>query len=335
MELILKRGTEYTPVIFQHPDLQNKRYYKITTYLGRKDIPIEDIMKFPLEVERLGLENIRANRLAVEINYFYGGIFETEDLIALLAYKDNNPEDKYVIAREGFFITYPTYLTRLKKYMNDSNISSRTKLLLWPQSRIYSEFQELITPGMNDYNPEIQKALSNEFILYQRSLIPVKVTVERGDYVMILTSTYNSNNINLIGKVVQVRYTDSELFDTESRTDRESYYNNNLIFKRTDARLATQEEINNFLSYQPVINSTYQIGDYVCILSSGSSITEVPGVGIRDNNRRNTIVQIEGITPLGGSATSLDPRYYGSDWNVRGEDLRRATEEEIDDYLGI
>src|ERR1035437_9227379 len=152
MELILKRGVDYTPVIFKHSDLQNRKCYKIERSLGTKRMHIEDVIKFPFESTNIGFEYIRANRLVVEINHFYGGITNEHNLIALLVHKNTNLEDKYIIANENYFENNPTSLTRLKKYMNDSNISSRTHLILWSQSKIYSEFQELINPGMNDYD---------------------------------------------------------------------------------------------------------------------------------------------------------------------------------------
>lgn len=249
MELILKRGVDYTPLIFKHPDLQNKKCYNIKQSLGYKRIQIENIMKFPFESDRVGIEYIKANRLVFAINHFYGGITNEHNLIALLVYKNTDLEDKYVIANENYFENLPTYLTRLKKYMNESNISSRTHLILWSKDRIYSEFQELINPGMNDYSPTIQQSLSNEFILQQRSLIPVRTNIEQGDYVIILSKNYSPGNTTPIGVIRQVRDHSGELFNTVEVSGREPFYIKCEIFKKTEARLATQEEITNFLNY--------------------------------------------------------------------------------------
>jgi hypothetical protein len=256
MELILKRGVDYTPLIFKHPDLQNKKCCKVIEARTSEYTQTENLMKFPFITENLEYKKVRADRLKFNLHYFYGGILEVDNLIAILVYKNTDPEDKYVIAREGFFQENPNYLTRLKKYMNESNISSRTHLIMWSQSKMYSEFQELINPGMNDYDPNIQQTLSSEFILYQRSLIPIKTDIEHGDYVIILEKKYANYNNTPIGAIRQVKDHSGELFTTVEISGREPFYELCEVFRKTEVRLATQEEITNFLNYTTPIDES-------------------------------------------------------------------------------
>lgn len=75
----------------------------------------------------------------------------------------------------------------------------------------------------------------------------------------------------------------------------------------------------------------YKIGDYIYILDTGSTIES----RLKDTNKEHfgakvgDVVQIQGITNRDGCASSTDPRYYGTNFNLRAKDFRLATPEEI------
>jgi hypothetical protein len=169
MELILKRGTEFTPIIFQASEIQRSKYCKLAGDEFHR-ISIKTIMNFPLSTDSTYIKRLVADRLKRRWLYFFPGGIMTEDIIVIAVYKNDNTQDQYIIAQTEFFQNHTTYLTKLKKYINDSGISSRTKLLLWNRGKIYSEFQELLNVEMKDYSTEVQKQLSSEFIIAQRSI---------------------------------------------------------------------------------------------------------------------------------------------------------------------
>lgn len=75
----------------------------------------------------------------------------------------------------------------------------------------------------------------------------------------------------------------------------------------------------------------YKVGDWVVITGVGSTVTNI---FMEDNKSHygkiiGDCVQIEFVTPEYGIASEKDLRYYGENWNCRSEDLRYATEEEI------
>lgn len=164
--MILKRGAEYTPVIFQHASLQNKKfveikqdnnsYVRLTTESGYKIVLGDFITYFRPRIDRL------------QKSYYYsnGVLFDNCNRIIAIVVEKN--EDKYIIVEEDFSKIWPTYFSRIKKSSNELGISTRSKLMLWSESKLYSEFQEVINPTMEDYLPENQLILSSEFINAKR-----------------------------------------------------------------------------------------------------------------------------------------------------------------------
>lgn len=169
MKLILKRGTEYTPIVFQNSTLQNKKCCRIEES-RRNWIDIKNLFDLTLDIEFLQIQELIAKRQQTYPYRFNGGICRSEDrILALVVYK-NSIENKFVIIEADYFANNPSYLARLKKSMNALDISSRTKLICWDRNKIYTEFQEIINPTMEDYSVESQKQLSNEFIISQRPI---------------------------------------------------------------------------------------------------------------------------------------------------------------------
>ena len=71
--------------------------------------------------------------------------------------------------------------------------------------------------------------------------------------------------------------------------------------------------------FEPVFEINYKLEDWVTILGIGTS----SWVGVFSGAKVGDTVKIQGISHNDG------PRYYGSNWNLRREDFRPATEDEI------
>jgi len=173
MGIILKRGSEFSPIIFQRKNLQNKLYYRIEELKNNIYGDTKNMFKLDncLNIQNNFINHIISRR---GINYyeFTGGIL-IEDPIALLVIKnkDRKVNTTYVIANSIFFNINPTYFSRLKRSMNSLGISSRTKLLMWEPHLIISEFLEVHNPTIEDYKSETQEQLSKEFLEYEKTLI--------------------------------------------------------------------------------------------------------------------------------------------------------------------
>lgn len=248
MELTLKRGTEYTPILFQNTDLQNLKCCKLQESDYRR-ISLELVMHLPLSIEDINIVRVVADRLKSHWLYYFPGGIMTRDIVAIVVYKSTDPQDKYFIAQTEFFDKHTTYLTKLKRYINEIGIPSRTKLLLWPKVKIYSEFQELLSVEMKDYNPEIQKQLSNEFILAQRSNSNMNLgpQFKKGDSVVIINNDHGGRlPIGSIGIIENIRV-DSLKKITWFRVDQPDILESWWYQGDGDIRLATEEEIDNYL----------------------------------------------------------------------------------------
>lgn len=255
MELLLKRGTEYTPIIFLNPTLQNKKYCKIVeedTIRCTND----ELLNINLNTDNLKISRLRSDRQRIHPYRIPGGIrlnTSPYKLLALVVYKDN-PENKFVIVNKEFFEANPSYLGKVKKSMNDREISSRTKLLIWTNNEINNQFQSIINPTMEDYSNEVQEQLSKEFIQSELVKYPIPVYIpnlkvedkfEVGDYITITKSNKNwSSPMNdFVGKIVQIT-----AVSTLSRIvtfQEDDYWTWN--YEHGHFRHATQEEINNHL----------------------------------------------------------------------------------------
>jgi glutathionyl-hydroquinone reductase len=131
----------------------------------------------------LGLRLIRHSRLQINITKFPGGLLNNnsiQKLWAIVVYKNSDINSRFVIVNKDLE-KYPSYLARLKKSMNEQGISSRTKLIFWDNNVITNEFQNIINPTMEDYNPAIQEQLSGEFLqseLIKHNISPIIIEEE-------------------------------------------------------------------------------------------------------------------------------------------------------------
>ena len=249
MELILKRGVEYTPLIFKHPDLQNRKCCKLI-----KDDTLwkntEQLMDFFIDYANTSMKSIRGNeRIKISNHYFFsGGMHSEENITALVVYKNSSIEDKYVIIQEEFFKVSPSHLAKVKKHINANGISSRSKMLVWNKNRIYSEFQELLSPTLKDYDSTTQISTSNTFLVNQRKLISYKPIVfpdelEVGDYGIVIKNSYGGcYDIGTFVIITKINNSNSSC-DIRSLTSSIT----NTYNLETDLRKATQEEINSNL----------------------------------------------------------------------------------------
>lgn len=87
--------------------------------------------------------------------------------------------------------------------------------------------------------------------------------------------------------------------------------------------LEQQKPIDNSTPINPPVEHKFKVGDKVRLISDGSSVhaslTDTGTVHI--GAKQGDIVTIKGIIYKNGAATEQDPRYYGDNFNVRGEDL--------------
>lgn len=85
-----------------------------------------------------------------------------------------------------------------------------------------------------------------------------------------------------------------------------------------------------------IIKSNYDIGDKVVIKSTGSTVTNTIDGQFRTGALVGDIVTITGIIHRYGRASYDDPRYYGTNFNLRGEDIHKYIPElepkPVDDY---
>lgn len=88
------------------------------------------------------------------------------------------------------------------------------------------------------------------------------------------------------------------------------------------------------LWFEPVYEDEYKIGDYVYINNTDSQIFGIirKTEKVHKGAKQGDVVKIEGITYEDGLANKEDPRYYGSNWNLRAESFRKATKEEIEKH---
>ena len=80
--------------------------------------------------------------------------------------------------------------------------------------------------------------------------------------------------------------------------------------------------------FEPAYSIDYKINDWVTILGTGTTINNCDR-GFFSGAKVGDTVKIERISHEGGHASIGDPRYCGSNWNLRREDFRSATEDEI------
>jgi len=341
--IYLKRDIIYTPIIFQHPDLVNKKYCKLDDLVTmRKKYDTSETFRLNLNIDRLDAYRVVYPRSQYSYSEIPGGLVKSDgSLIAVVVVKDG---EKYVIVDEGFSVTFPSAFARLKKSVNDLGISSRTKLLLWNKSRIASTFQEMISPTMTDYMPDKQVELSNRFILSERSkyLLPVAIEVakedigefnfEIDDWVTILKSSSNWTSSGemdkFIGRTVQI----TSISSSSSRIRFNEDGNWSWTYENRHFRHATQDEINRELGIHPIdaisqpitldeafpVESTreYNVGDYIVILNQNDSIT----------------IPIGTVLPIveNASSTSVKVDHDNFRWWVSHTNIRHATSEEIE-----
>lgn len=242
--IYLKRDSVYTPIIFQHPDLVNKKYYQIDDSIDFRRITTKDSFKLNLDITNIKRTRITYPRAKLYYNEILGGLVRTSgNIIAIVVLKNNV---QYVIVNQSFATTYTSAFARLKKSVNDLGISSRTKLLLWDSSLIATTFQEFITPTMIDYIPQKQIELSNKFILNERSKYPLTIDIKDsevkefkvGDYIVVINNNdcapIPSNTILIITNI------DAYIYVT--------YNDRNWYLRKSNIRHATQEEINKELN---------------------------------------------------------------------------------------
>jgi hypothetical protein len=326
MNLILKRGVDYTPLIFRHSDLQHKKCYKLVQGVS-KQVNSTTLLDFPITISDINLNLIRnydRNKLNEEY-FFSGGIIVDKKIIVLEVYKNSNIEDRYVIIEDEFFKSYPSHLAKLKKYINANGISSRSKMLTWSKDRIYSEFQNLLNPTMKDFDPTIQKELSSKFLLEQRKLIPYKkidfpdLDMKVGEYGIIIQNTSQSSI--RIGSLIIVRRVEAKIYNVElvDHDNIQSHY-----FQ--DVRRATQEEIDKYFLEHPTSEKIDVIkdNDYVVILNQNGAIIPIGNV---------VQVQVLGNGALRSIIIEDREVYYKETWFYSPSSVRLATKEEINKFL--
>jgi len=80
------------------------------------------------------------------------------------------------------------------------------------------------------------------------------------------------------------------------------------------------------LWFEPVYEEEYKVGDWIYVKETGTAVYMSSNHGCATGH----IAQIERMDSMYGSATQEDPRYYGFKFNLRREDFRKATTEEIE-----
>ena len=171
MVLILKRGTEYTPIIFQHETLVNKKCVTLVEGDGRK---LQTIDGFQLneDITTLDYHNVYISRNHLLYYNFGGGLIKANKMDILSLIVTNNSNEKFVIVNKYFSEVYTSYFTRLKKSIKALKINKKN-ILIWEDNQIYKEFMEMINPTMEDYIPSVQEELSKRFLESMKSNISI------------------------------------------------------------------------------------------------------------------------------------------------------------------
>jgi hypothetical protein len=326
MDLILKRGTEYTPIAFLNSTIQNKKYCKLVEG-ERFRCTTNQLMDINLSTVTLEYRRESASRQQIYPFMFPGGIFiniQNPKLLVLTVYKDN-PDNRFVIVNKDIDLIGTSYLAKVKKSMNDQDISSRTKLLLWNNNEIHNQFVENLTPNMEDYSTEVQERLSKEFIESQRliigdiEIVDKKEFFEVGDFVIVIGKQWGGFELNSFCEITKI----------ESRNDRvtmKKLDNSITCYHRlsTDIRFATEEEIKTHLNSttETVTNVEFEEDDYVIILSNRNG----------GNFPIDSVAQIMTIDYDSPLQYRLESINSSENWWYRGEDIRLATDSEIEDY---
>ena len=167
--LYFKRGVEFTPLIFQKEEFVNKKYAFV-------DITNYNTCWYNSSEEYSKLDNclnsiinptlIKIRRTYNNFINFFGGNCKNDmsfNLLFLIVTKNSNGE-KYIIINSNYYNNNQSSLARLKKQMNIIGISSRSKLIEMSETQIYSTYQELFNPTMEDYMPEKQLEVSKQFV---------------------------------------------------------------------------------------------------------------------------------------------------------------------------
>jgi len=241
--MILKKGKEYTPIIFQHPDLVSKKCVEIkrdpNSYVR---FQTNDSYKFDI-TPRITYMIPRINRLQKSYTYSMGVIFDSNNsnILAIIVEKDFQ---KYIIVDKKFSENWTTYFKRIKSSAKELGILTKNNLLIWESGRIYSEFQELLEPSMEDYLPENQLKTSSEFIKSLNIPYVKPFDLKIGDYVTITKSNRNWNyDMNVYaGKVVQITYCTNN-----GEIKFEDYGGWSWRYDDYHFRESTEEEINSVL----------------------------------------------------------------------------------------
>ena len=106
------------------------------------------------------------------------------------------------------------------------------------------------------------------------------------------------------------------------------FTDNFIMCRRTDSIKKLKDAGVLDIWFEPVYPIDYKVNDWVVILNTGSSLRDSVR-GFFSGAKVGDTVKIEKVLYMGGNASAEDPRYCGSNWNLRSEDFRPATEDEI------
>lgn len=84
-------------------------------------------------------------------------------------------------------------------------------------------------------------------------------------------------------------------------------------------------------TWEPVYEEEFKVGDWIYITNTRSAVATYSQYGASVGD----VEQIKRIAAEGGNATIDDPRYFGDNFNLRGEGFRKATEQEILDAKSV
>lgn len=169
--IYFKRGEEYTPIIFQHSSLINKKYAVLNENTSWNRVRTPESFQLSLNMDVLEVKHTTVSRCTLSYATFPGGLcrkYSNREILVIVV--TDKKGEKYAIASKHFATQYPTYFNRVKKSLNALGISSRSKLIIWEQSKIDNEFSNVLIPTMDDYNPEVQLQLSKEYLQYAQTL---------------------------------------------------------------------------------------------------------------------------------------------------------------------
>lgn len=167
----IKNNKKITPLIFTLEEYEHLSYLKLSRRYGPYHVNLMHSFAFDYvgEISEYNAYYIRQSNSSKYYSHFHGGFFMSSyGIVAMIVkFKD----ELYLLLCKEFVEEEKAIADRIKRNVKLIDIDPKKKLILATKEEIQSTYSTLLNPTLNDYNPEIQKSISREFLEFKRQSI--------------------------------------------------------------------------------------------------------------------------------------------------------------------